>query len=204
MYQSQYFFPPPWFFSAPPPVFVPQNSDNDVIINTSGGGQGPEGPSGPPGPAGPEGPPGPPGEDGVGVTDARVEQNPGDLIITLSDGTEINAGNVIGPPGPPGPSGSENCNTILVDKDYLIKETDCYIGVNSTKATNIILPTSAPDGKKYIIKLEMGSPIGTRKVTVKGNGNLIDGEGSRILENAYECLTIIFREGGWHIVSSYK
>lgn len=197
MYQTQYFFPPPWYFNAPPPVFVPQSSDNDVIINTGSGG------SGPPGPPGPEGPP------GVSVTDARVEENPGSLIITLSDGTEINAGNVVGPPGPqgePGPPGTSSCvlNTVLTDKDYSAKETDCYIGVNATKATNIILPTTPQNGKQYVIKAEMDPPLGTRKITVKGNGNLIDGDSSKVLENAYECLTIIFREGSWHIVSSYK
>lgn len=198
MYQTQYFFPPPWYFSSPPPVFVPQNSDNDVIINTGGG----SGPPGPPGPQGDPGPTGGPGEPGVSVVGAEVEPNPGNLIITLSDGTEINAGNVIGPPGPE----CENCkvNTVLVEKDYSVKETDCYIGVNSTKAINIILPTSVQNGKQYVIKAEMDPPLGTRKITVKGNGNLIDGDGSKILENAYECLTIIFREGSWHIVSNYK
>lgn len=56
------------------------------------------------------GPPGPPGPAGVSVTNAEVKPNPGSLIISLSDGTQINAGNVIGPPGAagePGPAGPQ-------------------------------------------------------------------------------------------------
>lgn len=59
MYQNQWFLPPPWFIGAPP-VFIPTgggNSDNDVIINTTGT----PGPPGPPGPQGLPGQPGPPG-----------------------------------------------------------------------------------------------------------------------------------------------
>lgn len=63
MYQNQYFFPPPPWFFTPPTIVQPQtNSDNDVIINTTGQGPpGPEGPQGPQGVAGPQGPQGPSG-----------------------------------------------------------------------------------------------------------------------------------------------
>lgn len=206
MYQSQHFFPPPWFFQAPPPVFVPQgSSDNDVIINTSGG-QGPPGPPGEQGPQGPAGPPGEQGPAGVSVVSAEVEPNPGDLIIHLSDGTEINAGNVIGPQGPAGPPGTCDCtcNTVLVDKDYTAKSTDYYIGVNSQKPVNIILPSKPENCKTYIIKAEMPPPLGNRKITVKGNGNTIDGQTSYIMENAWECITILFRGTSWNIITTYK
>lgn len=50
--------------------------------------------------------PGPAGNDGVSVVAATVDpQN--DLIIQLSDGTNINAGNVLGPVGPQGPQGPQ-------------------------------------------------------------------------------------------------
>lgn len=52
--------------------------------------------------------PGPQGNDGVSVVAASIDaQN--DLIIQLSDGTTLNAGNVLGPQGPqgqPGPQGA--------------------------------------------------------------------------------------------------
>lgn len=185
----------PW---VPMPLAIPTIvDDRDLFISNT------TSTPGTPGPPGPEGPPGPPGKDGVSVTNAKVEPNPGDLIITLSDGTEINAGNVIGPPGTC-TCASSICNTTLVTKDYSAKLTDYYIGVNVTKPTNIILPSSPSDCTTYIIKLEMSSPVGNRKVTVKGNGKLIDGQSSVVLENPYECLNIIYRGDGWHIISNYK
>lgn len=183
------------------------------------GDQGPTGPTGPAGeqgpigPTGPSGSPGeqgPQGEQGVSVVDAQVSPNPGNLVITLSDGTQIDAGTVVGPPGPtgdqgpPGPSGSCDCETVVTDKDYTVKSSDCYIGVNSTKPVNIILPSSPQQGKSYTIKLEMTPPIGNRKVTLKGNGKLIDGQASVVLENAYESITVLFRTTGWNIISQYK
>lgn len=178
MYQTQYYFPPPWFFTAPPTVFVPQE-DNDVVINTTNnncepGPQGEQGPAGPPGPPGPQGEQGPAGPQG--------EQ------------------------GPPGP-GTEciNCSDyILTTKDYSVKDSDYYIGVDVTKATNIILPSLPLEGKIYIVKLEMKPPVGNRKVTIKGNGKLIDGQSSVVLENPYESITIIFRGDDWHIISQYN
>lgn len=164
-------------FSVAPiaPVFIPVGSDNDVFIrNIQSGGT--AGPPGPPGPPGPEGPTGPPGPEGP-----------------------------IGPPGIPGICECNNpCNTVLVSKDYSANPTDYYIGVNSEKPTVITLPGSPKDCKQFIIKLEMEPPVGNRKVTVKGNGKLIDGKPSIILENAYECLHILFRGDGWHILNNYK
>ena len=58
-----------------------------------------------------QGPVGPQGDPGTYVNSALVDSN-GDLIVTLSDGTTINAGYVVGatgdvgPQGPPGIDGS--------------------------------------------------------------------------------------------------
>lgn len=57
------------------------------------GNQGPAGPQGVQGAPGPTGPAGPAGADGISVTGANIDSN-GDLIISLSDGSTINAGNV--------------------------------------------------------------------------------------------------------------
>lgn len=74
---------------------------------------GPEGPPGPQGPRGEQGPPGPPGldgrdgkdgkdgqdgqdgEDGVSVVDAEVHPD-GHLVLTLSNGAELDAGDIMG------------------------------------------------------------------------------------------------------------
>lgn len=48
--------------------------------------------------SGADGADGAPGADGVSITSAVVDGS-GDLIVTLSDASEVNAGNVIGPPG---------------------------------------------------------------------------------------------------------
>lgn len=93
-----------------------------VIGNSTPGPAGPPGPQGEPGPAGPQGvagpqgetgaageagPMGPQGEDGVSVTNAHVGNPTGELYITLSDGTVINAGDVVGPQGPQGEAGAD-------------------------------------------------------------------------------------------------
>lgn len=177
----------PMLSFPPPGAFI---DDSDVFINMSGT----QGPPGPPGPQGQSGPP------GASVVNAIVEQNPGSLIITLSDGIQIDAGNVIGPqgePGPkgdPGPEGKCSCNkTVLISSDYQALSDDWYIGVNSDKPLTILLEDFPKYGKEIIIKLEMPAPIGNRKVTVKSNTDTIDDNTFTILQNPFESLTLIYR-----------
>lgn len=192
----------PHFLPLPPPVFCPV-SDDDLFINYVSGGVGPQGPQGP---AGPQGSP------GISVVSAVVEENPGDLLITLSDGTVINAGNVLGPQGPQGlegpqgPQGSQgpqgeqgergpagecdcSCNTIVVSKDYWVTGKDCYIGVDSDKPVSVFLPQNSNPGHVITVKAQMGPPIGNRKVTVKGT---IDGSQDFVLTVPYSSVTLIY------------
>lgn len=74
-----------------------------IIVLSLGGCTGPAGVQGPAGSQGPEGPAGPAGADGVGLTDASVN-DAGHLILTLSNGQTIDAGSVVGPQGPTGTS----------------------------------------------------------------------------------------------------
>jgi hypothetical protein len=170
------------------PPLGPVNDDRDIFIgNFSGGGSaGPQGPAGPAGPAGPQGEPGPTGPAGTAGPQ-------GDL----------------GPEGPPGPSSPTkeciNCSSnIVIEKDYTVKEDDYYIGCKNNKAISVIMPSVPLEGKIYIIKLEIEPPVGNRKVTVKGNGKQIDGNSSVVLENAYECLQVLFRSNSWNIIAHYK
>lgn len=105
----------------------------------------------------------------------------------------------VGDIGPPGPAGSINRNTVIVSEDYTATDTDYYIGINSDGPVTITLPDEAPNGTEYIIKLQMGAPIGTRKVTVK-SGSSIDSLNNIILTNPYEALQVLF-QGAWHITN---
>lgn len=191
--------------SFPPPgAFI---DDSDVSINMSGS-------QGLPGPPGPQGPTGLQGLPGISVVGAEVSTNPGNLTIILSDGTEIDAGNVIGPAGPQGNTGPQGatgpqgpkgdmgpagqCN-VLISADYQVQESDWYIGVNTKKPIQITLEDFPKFGKQIIIKLEMGAPIGNRKVTVKSNTDIIDDNSQVILQNPYESLTLVYRSN-WNII----
>lgn len=169
--------------------------DVDNIINYTG-------PSipGPPGPAGPAGPAGPQGEQGQAGT-------PGDTGPAGPTGPQGDTGPAgpqgepgpEGPVGPPGPSGSVSRNTVVVSEDYEAKKTDYYIGVDSKGPVTITLPEEVPKGTEYIIKLQMGAPIGTRKVTVKSSA-AIDNLNNIVLTNPYEALQVLF-QSTWHITN---
>ncbi len=195
MNQQQFLFWPPVPFV---PVGMPNFSD-PVVINYD-----PPSPPGPPGPQGPQGEAGPQGPQGEpGPTGPQGEAGP-----TGPQGPQGEAGPT-GPQGPPGPSSpSESCincsDNILIEKDYSVTDTDYYIGVKATKPLNVFLPLVPIEGKIYVIKLEMEPPVGNRKVTLKGNGKLIDGKSSVVLENAYESITVLFRTDGWNIIAHYE
>lgn len=222
---------------------VPQVDDRDLLINAGIGVAGPpgsQGPQGEPGPqgvqgeSGPQGEQGPAGPEGISVVYAEVSENPGNLYIILSDGTEIDAGYVLGPQGPqgepgesgaqgpqgqqgePGPQGPEGPQGIpgesstgdilsntCITTSYTASVSDVYIGVKPTKPIILTLPKSS-DGKLVIVKLEVGPPVGNKKVTIVGTGSdLIDGNNSITLENPYESLTLVYRDNTWNIISQF-
>lgn len=171
-------------FGWPMLPFIPPTSLDDIdIINYSA----PVSPSipGPPGPAGPQGPQGEPGDTGP-------QGEPG------AEGAQGPQGEP-GPPGPQGPSGTVSRSTIVVEDSYIAKLTDYYIGVDNDGPVTITLPDEAPDGTEYIIKLQIGAPVGNRKVTVK-SGSSIDNVNTIILTNPYEALQVIY-QGSWHITN---
>lgn len=105
-----------------------------------------------------------------------------------------------GPQGPPGSSsGDPIYNTILIDDDYIPCQEDAYIGVKSNKPIEILLPTDLAQGTLFVIKLEMGAPIGNRKVKIVAD-TFIDGTDSVTLQNPYESISILYRGNGWYIV----
>ena len=216
MQQQQQFMPFGW--PMPPYLPLPPTiDDRDLFINSVVNG----GPSAP----GPEGPTGPQGEAGVGIVDAEVTDNPGDLLILLTDGTVINAGNVVGPPGPTGDTGATGatgatgdtgatgatgpqgppgkckdceCNTVTIKEDYCATDTDCYIGALLKEKATVTLPNDVPTGTRYTIKLEFGAPVGTRKLTIEPKSPaLINGVTAITLTTPYEFVSVIYNNGNW-------
>lgn len=175
MFQQQ--FIPLWTV----PLLFPVKDDVDVINYSAPSVPGPPGPQGPEGPAGPIGPAGSDGQPGP-----QGPQGPQ------------------GPTGPEGPAGGGDpvYNTILISDDYIVTQNDAYIGVQSKKPIDILLPINPEQGTLYIIKLEMGATIGNRKVKIitTDNNVTIDGNTSVTLQEPYESITIIYRGTTWHIV----
>lgn len=179
------------------PTILAQDNDMAFFVTSGTGPTGPQGPAGPQGEPGPSGPAGVQGEQGIGVESAWVGNPTGELYIRLTDGTVIEAGDVVGPkgeqgekgetgaqgpkgeagvqgiPGPVGPQGEtgycKGCtnNTVQVGSTYTATADDFYIGVESDEPTTIYLPTEPIDGKIIIVKAEMKPPLGNRKITVK-------------------------------------
>lgn len=181
----------PLFAPYVPIIIPPIIPDNDLFINYSAGTPGPQGPAGPSGSVGPTGPAG----SSVGETGPTGPTGPsGDPGLIGPTGPQ-------GQVGPTGPTGSFDPPTITVSDDYSANSDDFYIGVNSTKPVTITLPTPPFNGKEYIVKAEMGSPIGNRKVTIKGTGaSLIDGSNSIVLSIPYQSLYVISNNNTWYIV----
>lgn len=166
------------FLPLPPTI-----EDNDLFINSVVGGA----------PI-----PGPPGEPGVSVVSAEVSPNPGNLFITLSDGTVLDAGNVIGPEGPPGHSSGTTRNTTTIVQNYTATATDYYIGADLLDEAKVTLPYDVSPGTEYVIKLEFGAPVGNRKLTVKPEAPaLINGLTSLTLNTPYQVISVIFNNNHW-------
>lgn len=198
-----------------PPVAAAQDNDMNFFVS----GTTSQGPAGPPGP---EGPP------GTSVTDARVGNPNGELYITLSDGTEINAGEVVGPKGdkgdqgeqgergpagpagemgpigPQGPQGECFCEAkaVVVSKDYTATSSDYYIGVRSDAPVTITLSGHFEDCQQIIVKAEMKPPLGNRKITIMcDDEGLIDGSTDYVIQTSYDSVTLLYRDNDWYIIS---
>lgn len=131
----------------------------------------------------------------------------GDLILVYNDGTEINAGHVVGPAGPVGPQGdsadiSEPAfGTILVSEDYECTNDDCYIGVNSSGPITITLPVHPGDGFQIALKIEMPELAEDQYVTIETNdGSTIDGAVSYTMTEPWQSVHLLNRGGHWFIL----
>ena len=91
----------------------------------------------------------------------------------------------------------------VTSASYTIKYDDYYIGVNYAGAVSIYLPKADREGKKYVVKDELGEASkGTnRYITIfPSNNDKIDGRDRAILAYDYGSLTLIWKSNSWRII----
>ena len=93
--------------------------------------------------------------------------------------------------------------TYVTTSTYSVTHKDYYIGVNYAGAVTITLPYADREGKKFVVKDELGEASkGTnRYITILPSGSdLIDGRDRAILAYDYGSLTFIWRGNSWRVV----
>jgi hypothetical protein len=91
----------------------------------------------------------------------------------------------------------------ITSNSYNITYRDYYIGVNYAGAVTITLPHPDREGRKYVIKDELGecSKGTNRYITiVPQSDNLIDNRDRAILAYDYGSLTFIWKSNSWRII----
>jgi hypothetical protein len=85
-----------------------------------------------------------------------------------------------------------------VTSNYTLTADDEYLGVSSSSAVTITLP-SGVNGRVYTIKDEYGQ--GSGKITIQPNtGELIDGKTNYVIGIPYQSVSLVFRNNSWWIV----
>lgn len=131
----------------------------------------------------------------------------GDLILVYNDGTELNAGHVVGPAGPAGPPGDSSdtteaaFGTILVSEDYGCTNDDCYIGINCDRSITITLPLHPGDGFQIALKIEQPSIEDGQEITITTkDDSTIDGALSYTMTEPWQSVHLLSHGGHWFIV----
>lgn len=94
--------------------------------------------------------------------------------------------------------GADLINVYGTTTSYTASLTDEYIGVSSTNAVTITLPTGV-NGRVYTIKDEYGQ--GSGKITIQPQtGVLIDGKVNYIISVPNQSVSVVYRAGGWWII----
>jgi hypothetical protein len=130
------------------------------------------------------------------ILDAEIATTTSLGVVQVGSGLSITPEGILSATG----GGGENCNAIVVSQDYTATPDDYYIGVDSQGPVTITLPMSVINCKQYVIKVEMGPPLGNRKVKIASPGTTIDGAASIVLTIPYESVSVLYRGGKWHII----
>lgn len=91
----------------------------------------------------------------------------------------------------------------ITESSYTITHRDYYVGVNYAGAVTLTLPRSDREGRKFVVKDELGEASkGTnRYITIlPQSGDLIDGRDKAILAFDYGSLTFIWKSNSWRII----
>jgi len=116
-------------------TFGPVSVPGLPTAGASAGTSGERGPQGPTGPAGPAGADGADGADGVSVSNVEINDDD-ELVITLSDGSVFNLGNVKGDTGPQGPAGADGADGVTPDLDIISGSSATYHNMSASLFTS--------------------------------------------------------------------
>lgn len=94
--------------------------------------------------------------------------------------------------------GADLINVYGTSTNYTATLTDEYIGVSTSSAVTITLPTGV-DGRVYTIKDEYGQ--GSGKITVQPqSGILVDKKINYIISIPNQSISLVYRAGGWWLI----
>lgn len=118
-------------------------------------------------------------------------------VLSLTAGTGINittsTGNIV-----ISSFGADLINVYGTTTNYTATLEDEYIGVNTTNAVTITLPSGVA-GRVYTIKDEYGQ--GSGKITIQPQpGELIDKKANYIISIPNQSVSVVFRAGSWFII----
>jgi len=142
---------------------------------------------------------------GTGINISNLVSNgySASFTVTNTGVTYLNAGTGISITGNTGnitisSFGADLINVTGVTANYTATLTDEYIGVFSTSAITITLP-SGVNGRVYTIKDEYGQ--GSGKITLQPQlGQNIDGKANYIINIPNQSVSVVYRSTGWWII----
>lgn len=186
--------------------------DSNGLLSANDPSDGPTGPTGPTGDVGNTGPTGQNGENGI-TGPTGIQGVSGATGATGHTGP-TGVGGITGPTGIHGATGTTGSagitgatgsglpfKCVTVSDDYSALSTDYYIGVSSSDPVTITLPVITANGQQYVIKAQMGAPLGNRKVTVVPRSPaLIDGSSSFTIVIPYEDVVVISNDSNWWVI----
>lgn len=83
--------------------------------------------------------------------------------------------------------------------NYTLTSDDEYVGVSSASNVTMTLPSTAVDGRVYIIKDEYGQGAG--KITIQPPaGTLIDKKTNYVISIPNQSVQMVYRAGNWWII----
>lgn len=88
---------------------------------------------------------------------------------------------------------------IITDSSTILASNDVVCIVSRTSATTVTLPVSPDTGKIVVIKDGNGNAE-TYNITIQGNGRMIDGVPSKIINTNYASLTLVYNGTSWNII----